>query len=55
MQVTLHHPEDLRQLQQRSRQERDAKQRDRYRSILPALDDHEAPVIGYGPFSAATT
>jgi transposase len=45
MQVTLHRPEDLTQLQQQSRQERDAKQRDRYRAVLLALDGQEAPVI----------
>ncbi len=45
MQVELHHPEDLTQLQQQSRQERDAKQRDRYRAILLALEGQEAPVI----------
>jgi len=45
MQVTLHRPEDLTQLQQQSRQERDAKQRDRYRAILLALEGQEAPVI----------
>jgi putative transposase len=45
MQVALHHPEDLTQLQQQSRQERDAKQRDRYRAILLALEGQEAPVI----------
>jgi transposase len=45
MQVTLHRPEDLTQLQQQSRQERDAKQRDRYRALLLALAGQEAPVI----------
>ena len=45
MQVTLHCPEDLTQLQQQSRQERDAKQRDRYRAILLALEGQAAPVI----------
>ena len=45
MQVTLHCPEDLTQLQQQSRQERDAKQRDRYRALLLALAGREAPAI----------
>lgn len=45
MQINLHHPEDLTHLRQRSRQQRDAKQRDRYRAILLALDDHDAPAI----------
>lgn len=45
MQVELHHPEDLAQLQQRSGQERDAKQRDRYRAILLALEGRQAPAI----------
>ncbi len=45
MEVTLHRPEDLTQLQQQSRQERDAKQRDRYRAILLALEGQEAPMI----------
>jgi transposase len=45
MQIELHQSEDLTQLQQQSRQERDAKQRDRYRAILLALEGQEAPVI----------
>lgn len=45
MQVTLHRPEDRTQLEQQSRQEHDAKQRDRYRAILLALEGREAPVI----------
>jgi len=45
MHVKLHHPEDLTQLRQQSRQQRDAKQRDRYRAILLALDGHDAPAI----------
>lgn len=45
MDVTLHRPEDLGQLQQRSRRERDAKQRDRYRAILLALEGQQAPAI----------
>ena len=45
MQVTLHHPEDLELLRQRSRRQRNAKQRDRYRAVLLALEGHEAPEI----------
>lgn len=45
MQVTLHSPEDLAQLRQQSRQQQDAKQRDRYRAILLALEGQEAPAI----------
>mgnify|MGYP000500051171 CR=1 FL=1 len=45
MQVKLHHPEDLTRLRQESHQQRDAKQRDRYRAILLALEGHHAPVI----------
>lgn len=45
MHVTLHHPEDLTQLQQQSRRQRDAKQRDRYRAVLLALEGHDAPAI----------
>lgn len=45
MQVTLHHPEELTQLRQQSRQQRDAKQRDRYRAILLAIEGHDAPSI----------
>ena len=45
MQIELHHPEDLTLLRQQSHQQRDAKQRDRYRAILLALEGHHAPVI----------
>ena len=45
MQVKLHHPEDLTQLRQESHQQRDAKQRDRYRAILLAIEGHNAPAI----------
>lgn len=45
MQVELYRPEDLTQLHQESRRQRDAKQRDRYRAILLALEGHEAPAI----------
>jgi transposase len=45
MQVELHHPDDLTQLHQQRRQQRDAKQRDRYRALLLALEGHDAPAI----------
>jgi transposase len=45
MQIKPHHPEDLEQLRQRSQQQRDAKQRDRYRAVLLALEGHSAPQI----------
>ena len=45
MQITPHHPNDLEQLRQRSQQERDAKQRDRYRAVVLALEGHSAPQI----------
>ena len=46
MRTKLHHQEDLTQLQQHSRRQRDAKQRDRYRAILLAMEGHDAPAIG---------
>jgi transposase len=45
MHIKLHHREDLTQLQQQSRRQRDAKQRDRYRAVLLALEGHAAPAI----------
>lgn len=45
MQITLHQPEDLELLRQYSRQQPNAKQRDRYRAVLLALEGHEAPAI----------
>jgi transposase len=45
MQITPHHPDDLEQLRQRSQQERKAKQRDRYRAVVLALEGHSAPQI----------
>ena len=45
MQIKPHHPEDFTQLRQQSHQQRDAKQRDRYRAILLALEGQSAPVI----------
>ena len=45
MQIEVHHPNDVEQLRQRSRQQRDAKQRDRYRAVLLALEGHSAPEI----------
>jgi transposase len=45
MQIKPHHPEDLEQLRQRSRQQRDAKQRDHCRAVVLALEGHRAPEI----------
>jgi transposase len=45
MQIELHHPEDLTQLRQQSRQQKEAKQRDRYRAILLAIEGYDAPTI----------
>ncbi len=45
MQIKLHDPGDLTQLRQQSRQQRDAKQRDRYRAILLAVEGHDAPAV----------
>ena len=45
MHIQPHHPEDLTQLRQHSRRQRDAKQRDRYRAVLLALEGHDAPAI----------
>jgi len=45
MQIQAHHPDDLEQLRQRSRQQRDAKQRDRYRAVVLALEGRSAPEI----------
>lgn len=45
MHVKLHDPQDLTRLRRQSRRQRDAKQRDRYRAILLALEGHEAPAI----------
>jgi transposase len=45
MRIPLHHPKDLEQLRQRCRQQPNAKQRDRYRAVLLALEGHEAPAI----------
>jgi transposase len=45
MRIPLHHPEDLEHLRQRCRQQQNAKQRDRYRAVLLALEGHEAPAI----------
>ncbi len=45
MQIKLHDPQDLTFLQQQSRRQRDAKQRDRYRPILLALQGHDAPAV----------
>ena len=45
MHIQLHQLKDLTQLQQQNRQQRDAKQRDRYRTVLLALEGHHAPTI----------
>ena len=45
MQIMPHHPEDLERLRQCSRQQHNAKQRDRYRAVVLALEGHEAPAI----------
>jgi transposase len=45
MNVKPYHPDDLKQLRHRSRQEREAKQRDRYRAVLLALDGHRTETI----------
>jgi hypothetical protein len=45
MQIKPHHPEDFAQLRQQSHQQRDAKQRDRYRAVLLALEGQSAPAI----------
>jgi len=43
--VELHCPGDLEELLERSRKERNAKQRDRYRAVLLALDGQSAEAI----------
>ncbi len=45
MRIQLQQTEDPTQLRQRSRQQRDAKQRALYRAILLALEGHDAPAI----------
>jgi transposase len=45
MRIKPHHPEDLEQLRQRGRQQRDAKQRDGYRAVVLALEGSIAPEI----------
>lgn len=45
MHITPRHPEDLEQLRQGSRQQSNAKQRDRYRAVFLALEGQEAPAI----------
>jgi transposase len=45
MHIQLRAPQDLTQLRQQSRQQRDARQRDRYRAIVLALEGHDAPAI----------
>jgi transposase len=45
MNVTLHHPEDLQRLRDISHKEHNAKQRDRYRAVLLALQGQTAEAI----------
>ena len=45
MNVEFHHPKDLQRLRYKSRQERSAKQRDRYRAVLLALEGQSAEAI----------
>jgi transposase len=45
MNVELHHPKDLQRLHYRSRKERNAKQRDRYRAVLLALAGQSTETI----------
>jgi len=45
MNVELHHPKDLQRLRSKSGRERNAKQRDRYRAILLALQGQSAEAI----------
>ena len=45
MQITLHHRQDLQTLRDRIRQERNAKQRDRFRAVLLALEGHPTKTI----------
>jgi transposase len=45
MNVELHHPKDLQQLRCKSRKECNAKQRDRYRAVLLALEGQSAEAI----------
>ena len=41
MTITLHHAEDRQRLEQLVKSEKSAKQRDRYRAVLLAIDGHE--------------
>jgi len=45
MHVELRRPEDLTQLRQQCHQQQNAKQRDRYRAVLLALEGRDAPAI----------
>jgi len=45
MRIKARHLNDVEQLHRRSRQQRDAKQRDRYRAVLLALEGRSAPAI----------
>ena len=53
MQITAHHPDDLEQLRQRSRQQRNARQRDRYRAVVLALLRATVLPRSHGPWLAA--
>ena len=45
MQISLHNRQDLQQLRDRTRLERNAKQRDRYRAVLLALEGNQTKTI----------
>ena len=45
MQISPHNHQDLQQLRDRSRLERNAKQRDRYRAVLLALEGCQTKTI----------
>ncbi len=45
MNVELHHPKDLKRLRDRGHRERSAKQRDRYRAVLLALEGQTTEAI----------
>jgi len=45
MNVKPHHRDNLEQRRHKSRQEREAKQHDRYRAVLSALDGHRTEWI----------
>ncbi|MHC4520737.1 MAG: winged helix-turn-helix domain-containing protein [Planctomycetota bacterium] len=45
MHVKPHHPHDLEELRDRGQREREARQRDRYRAVLLALEGHRTETI----------